>query len=199
MAQDLLIWTHQAAHMDSGLKPKGADCPLFVHKDEHRRGRIYLSDLMCGKCCNLIYRRRADPASVASSFHPQLCVSSINCTPSHSLCWLMSTEWKYFFETEKAPLVQEPLPPLPGCVSFYCLRRHISRSPCWLTAEFCQNFKWCKETHCTALCPDLAWLERTAHIDGQRGRGRSWRRSFLLYFFPLTACPRWSPLKLPES
>lgn len=97
MVQGLLIWTHQAAHMDSGMKPRGADCPLIVHKEKHRWGRIYLWDLVCGECCNLIYRRRADPAPAASSYQPQLCVSSSNLTPSHSLWWLMSTVWKYLF------------------------------------------------------------------------------------------------------
>ena len=114
--------------MDSGMKPWGADCHLFVCKEEHRRGRISFplrqpsqlpSDPLCGECCNLMYRRIAKTAPLTSSYQPQLCVSSGNSTPSHSLWWMMSVVWNIFFWNWETSLIQKS-PPAPSlCLILY--------------------------------------------------------------------------------
>lgn len=101
---------------------------LFTKRSTEEAGYIFLwqpplhlpSDLVCGERSILIHRRRADPASVASSYQPQLCVSSGNSTPSHSLWWLMSTVWKYLFvKLRSFSRTQTTTPALCLCLILY--------------------------------------------------------------------------------
>lgn len=199
MVQDLLIWTHHAAHMDSGMKPRGADCPLFVPIEEHRRGRIYLSDLVCGECCNIIYRRRADPAPVASSYQPQLCVSSSNLTPSHSLWWLMSTVWKYLFLKLKSfSHTGATACSLPVSYTVYEKAREWLSSHCPWSPHCLPVFPEI-EIHSILAKPCLFGTYCTYTADGQQKRGKCWRsslKSFCVFFFH---CDNLSPLEPTTS
>lgn len=110
MVQDWLIWAHPASHVDGGMEPRGADHSLCS-----RRGRIDISEIVCGECCNLIYGRRADLAYMACLYQPQLCVSSISCFP---IPLTLLTDVNSVEVIISGALEQDPLHDL--CLSLWC-------------------------------------------------------------------------------